>query len=83
MIEQGRSWLAYTEFSHSGPQRAAVEPEDLGRSAFSADLPLGLLEDSHNMCAFNSFECFLRRRYILFPSLQFIDQAQLNSARRS
>jgi len=60
MIEQARSWLAYTKFSHSGPQRAAVEPKDLGRPVFSADFPLSLLEDSHNMFALNRFEFFLR-----------------------
>jgi len=72
-------WLEDAKFSHSGPQRTAVEPKDLGRPVFSADFPLSLLEDSHNMFALNRFERFLRSRYILLLSLQFIHQAQLGS----
>ena len=52
-------WLEDTEFSHSGAQSAAVEPKDLGRSVFSADLPLSLIEDSHNVFPLKHFERFL------------------------
>ena len=53
--------LEDAEFSHAGAQCAAIESKDLGRPVFSADFPLSLLEDSHNMFALNRFERFLGR----------------------
>ena len=54
--------LEDAQFSHSGPQRAAVEPKDLSRPVFPADLPLRLLEDPHNMLTLNRFERSLSSR---------------------
>ena len=59
MIEQTGSWLAYTEFSHTGPQGAAIEAKELGGSVFSADFPFSLLKNPNNMFALNRIQGFL------------------------
>jgi hypothetical protein len=47
------------EFTHTGPQGAAVEPEDFRRAVFSADLPLGLFKCLYNIVPLNFFQGFL------------------------
>ena len=57
-------WLEDTEFSHSGPQCAAVEAKDFRGPVFSADFPLSLIEDPHNMVALT----WVGRKHLLIPT---------------
>jgi hypothetical protein len=54
----GPSGLLDFEFTHTGPQGAAVEVEYFRCTVFAADFPIGLFQYPDHMCALNRFQSF-------------------------
>ncbi len=51
-------WFVDVEFTHASAQGAAVEPQDFGRTVFTADLPLSQFKNPKNMIFFNRCQSF-------------------------